>query len=94
MGEEGRKTGGIKMGRGEWFVRGRGYQPDRQSGAYCLVYARGGEKVGGGGMSGFPVKHSRIKEKGAGGRQLVVKHRGNTREIGSGESYLLINKLN
>ena len=28
------------------------------------------------------------------GRQLVVKHRGNTREIGSGESYLLINKLN
>ena len=28
---------GEKMGRGEWFVHGRGYLPDRRSGAYCLV---------------------------------------------------------
>ena len=70
MGEEGGENEEEKMGRGEWFVRGRGYQPDRQSGAYRLVYARGGEKVGGGGMSGFPVKHSRIKEK-RGGRETI-----------------------
>ena len=77
------------------MVCARSWLPARQTERrLSFVYARGGEKVGGGGMSGFPVKHSKIKEKGVGGRQLVVKHRGNTREIGSGESYLLINKLN
>ena len=94
MGEEGEEGNeGEKMGRGEWFVHGRGYLPDRRSGAYCLVQVEG-EKKRGWGEEWFPGIAQKNKRKRAGGKQLVVKHRGKYAGNGSGESVLLINKLN
>ena len=70
MGEEGwGKNEGEKMGRGEWFVHGRGYLPDRRSGAYCLVQVEG-EKKRGWGEEWFPGIAQKNKRK-KGGRETI-----------------------
>ena len=59
-----------KMGRGEWFVRGRGYQPDRRSGAYRLVCAEGRENRGWG-EEWFPGIAQKNKRKGREGNNWL-----------------------
>ena len=63
--------------------------------ALIVWYILGGRKNRGWGEEWFPgIAQKNKRKKRAGGKQLVVKHRGKCAGNGSGESVLLINKLN
>ena len=76
------------------MVRPRPWLPTRQTERRLLFgIGRRGKKRGWG-EEWFPGIARKTKRKRAGGKQLVVKHRGKYAGNGSGESVLLINKLN